>query len=74
MIQRIDDAAVEREAVDMFARQNNPRMESASRAYLSFMLTRAGDAEQAEQEAEVAYAIVSSQIDRLYAVLDRVCN
>jgi eukaryotic-like serine/threonine-protein kinase len=60
--------AVEREAVDMFARQNNPRMESASRAYLSYMLTRAGDPEQAAEEAEVALAIVSSVIDRVYAL------
>ncbi len=63
--------AVEREAVDMFARQNNPRMESASRAYLSFMLTQSGDLEQAEHEAEVALAIVSGEIDTLYALSAR---
>ena len=39
--------------------------------YLSFMLTQSGDGEQAEREAEVALAIVSGEIDTLYALSAR---
>jgi len=62
---------MEREAADSFRRQGNRRMESASRAYLSVILTLLGDYDEAEREADIGIGIVTAKPDRLFALAAR---
>jgi eukaryotic-like serine/threonine-protein kinase len=52
--------SLEREAIEAYARQNNPRMEGGSRIYMSEILLSSGDPHGAETEARRAADVLST--------------